>query len=60
MIESEDAILRERCENGFERIQRNDLRASAGVGYYLSDGGERDYAYVRVSRGLYNMGGCIA
>ena len=50
MIESEDVILRERCENGFERIQRNDLRASAGVGYYLSDGGERDYAYVRVSR----------
>ena len=50
MIENEDAVLRERCENGFERIQRNDLRASAGSGYYLDGSGECDYAYVRVSR----------
>jgi len=51
MIENEDAILRERCESGFERIQRGDLRASAGTGYYLLDGGgDCDYVYVRVSR----------
>jgi len=51
MIENEDAILRERCENGFERILYGDLRASAGIGYNLDSGGERDYAYIRVSRG---------
>ena len=50
MIENEDATLRERCENGFEHILRGDLRASAGIGYYLDAGSERDYAYVRVSR----------
>jgi len=50
MIENEDAVLRERCENGFERIQRNDLRASAGTGYYLDSGGNCEFAYIRVSR----------
>ena len=50
MIQNEDALLRERCESGFERIQRSDLRASAGTGTFLGDEGEREYAYVRVSR----------
>jgi transcriptional regulator with XRE-family HTH domain len=50
MIENEDALLRERCESGFERIQRGDLRASAGIGYNLDGGGDCEYAYVRVSR----------
>ena len=50
MIENEDAILRERCENGFVGIRHGELRASAGTGYFLDDGGEYEYAYVRVSR----------
>jgi len=50
MIENEDAEQRKRCENGFECIQRNDLRASAGTGYYLSDDSEGEHVYVRVSR----------
>jgi len=50
MIENEDAMLRERCENGFEYVRRGDLRASAGTGYYLDDNSECEYAYVRVSR----------
>ena len=50
MIENEDAVLRERCENGFEFMRHGDLRASAGTGYDLSDDSEAEYVYVRVSR----------
>ena len=50
MIQNEDAALRQRCENGFERIHRGDLRASAGTGYYLDNGVDHEFAYVRVSR----------
>jgi len=50
MIENEDSVLRERCENGFEHIRRDELRASAGTGSYLDDSDEHEYVYVRVSR----------
>ena len=50
ILDNEDHQLRERCENGFELVQRNELKASAGTGYYLGDDHESEYVYVRIGR----------
>jgi len=50
MIDNEDALLRERCESGFEYKRKADLQASAGAGYDLGDDSDCEYVYVRISR----------
>lgn len=54
MIDIADKELRERCENGFARLRRNENKSAAGPhGYDLDSDRPGEYVYVRTSRNAY-------